>query len=152
MKIDPDLCVGCGNCVAVCLMDAISLDPGSGRARVDRGACVECYACYREKSTEDLNPRLIRGFRQLLELFSLRFEPEPDVCPTSAVVPDELEWPRTVRRAFSDVRASHEETGVQARGPGRLAGDAGDKETHRRERDQETSGDSERHAGSWEGR
>lgn len=116
MRIDPDLCVGCGNCVAVCPMGAIALDPGTGRARVDPEACVECYTCYRGMSTENLNPRLVRAARKLLGLFRLRFEPEPDVCPTSAIVPDELEWPRTVRRAFSDVRASHEDTGVQGRG------------------------------------
>lgn len=116
MKIDPKLCVGCGNCVAVCPMGAIALDPDSGRARVDPDACVECYTCYRGMSTENLNPTLVRAARKVLGFFRLRFEPEPDVCPTTAIVPDELEWPRTVRRAFSDVQASHEETGIQGRG------------------------------------
>jgi hypothetical protein len=46
----------------------------------------------------------------------LRFEPEPDVCPTAALEPDELTWPRVVRRAFSDPRVAHESTGVQGRG------------------------------------
>lgn len=116
MRIDPRLCVGCGNCVAVCPMQAIALDPATGRARIDRDACVECYTCYRGMSTERLHPGLVRATRKLLGVFRLRFEPEPDVCPTSAIVPEDLEWPRTVRRAFSDVQASHEETGIQGRG------------------------------------
>jgi hypothetical protein len=46
----------------------------------------------------------------------LRFDPEPDVCPTAAFEPDELAWPRVVRRAFSDPRVPHESTGVHGRG------------------------------------
>jgi hypothetical protein len=67
-------------------------------------------------STENLNPTLIRAIRGLLNLFRLRFDPEPDVCPTSAIVPQELEWPRIVRRAFSDPLVPHESTGVHGRG------------------------------------
>ncbi|MEE4165398.1 MAG: hypothetical protein V2I35_05330, partial [Desulfocapsaceae bacterium] len=39
-----------------------------------------------------------------------------DVCPTEAIAPDELEWPRIVRRAFSDPMVTHESTGVHGRG------------------------------------
>jgi hypothetical protein len=46
----------------------------------------------------------------------VRFDPEPDICPTAAFEPDHLEWPRVIRRAFSDPRATHESTGVQGRG------------------------------------
>jgi hypothetical protein len=46
----------------------------------------------------------------------VRFDPEPDVCPTAAFEPDELTWPRIVRRAFSDPRVPHESTGVEGRG------------------------------------
>src|SRR6202161_4797907 len=46
----------------------------------------------------------------------IRFDPEPDVCPTAAFEPDRLEWPRVVRRAFSDPRVPHESTGVHGRG------------------------------------
>jgi len=116
MRIDPRKCVGCANCVAVCPMGAISVDGRLRRAVVDRDACVECYTCYRGMSTERLNPTLVRLTRRVLELFRLRFDPEPDVCPTSAIVPEELEWPRTVRRAFSDVQATHESTGILGRG------------------------------------
>lgn len=115
MRIDPRLCVGCANCVAVCPVGAISVDPASRRARVDRDACVECFTCHR-MSRERLNPTLVRALRRALGFLRLRFDPEPDVCPTSAIVPEELEWPRTVRRAFSDVRATHESTGILGRG------------------------------------
>lgn len=116
MRINPRLCVGCGNCVAVCPMAAISVDPATERATVDRDECVECFACYRNMSTERLNPVLVRGVRKLLGLARVRFDPEPDVCPTSAIEPEELAWPRTVRRAFSDTQAPHQETGVHGRG------------------------------------
>ena len=49
-------------------------------------------------------------------MMRVRFDPEPDVCPTAAFEPDELAWPRVVRRAFSDPRVPHESTGVQGRG------------------------------------
>lgn len=116
MIIDPARCVACGNCVAVCPMGAIYVDREANRATVNRDECVECYTCYRGMSMERLNPRLVRGIRKVLGLLRLRFDPEPDVCPTSAIVPDELTWPRTVRRAFSDVTATHESTGIHGRG------------------------------------
>jgi hypothetical protein len=54
--------------------------------------------------------------RRVFSLMRLRFEPEPDVCPTAAFEPDELVWPRVVRRAFSDPSVPHESTGVEGRG------------------------------------
>jgi ferredoxin len=116
MQIDPQRCVACGNCVPVCPMGAISIDPARNRARVNSEECVECYTCFRGMSMEKLNPTLVRGFRSMLKLFRLRFDPEPDVCPTSAITPDELSWPRVVRRAFSDPLVTHESTGVHGRG------------------------------------
>lgn len=116
MRIDPGLCVGCANCVVICPVGAIAVDAATRRARIDRDTCVECYTCYRGMSKERLNPTLVRAVRRFLGLFRLRFDPEPDVCPTSAIVPDELSWPRTVRRAFSDVCATHESTGILGRG------------------------------------
>ena len=65
---------------------------------------------------EKLNPLMVRSIRRLLKIFRLRFDPEPDVCPTSAITPDELVWPRVVRRAFSDPVVTHESTGVHGRG------------------------------------
>ena len=116
MKIDHRKCVACGNCVAVCPMGAIYIDRVVNRATVNSDECVECYTCYRGMSMERLNPTAVRSIRRLLGVFRLRFDPEPDVCPTSAITPDELSWPRTVRRAFSDVTAPHESTGIHGRG------------------------------------
>ena len=116
MKIDHQKCVACGNCVAVCPMGAIYIDRSLNRAVVNSDECVECYTCFRGMSMEHLNPTAVRAVRGLLHVFRLRFDPEPDVCPTSAIVPDELSWPRVVRRAFSDVTATHESTGVHGRG------------------------------------
>ena len=116
MRIDPDKCVACGNCTYVCPMGAIYIDPVIKRATVDRNECVECYACFNGLSQEHLNPTLVRTLRKLFQLVRLRFDPEPDVCPTAAFAPENLEWPRVVRRAFSDPRVPHESTGVQGRG------------------------------------
>lgn len=116
MKINPDKCVACGNCTYVCPMGAIYVDPASKRATIDHDECVECYACYYGLSKERMNPVFVRMVRKFLQVARLRFDPEPDICPTSAFEPDELQWPRVVRRAFSDPRATHESTGVQGRG------------------------------------
>jgi ferredoxin len=116
MRIDANKCVACGNCTYVCPMGAIYIDPAIRRATVDRNECVECYACVNGMSQERLNPTLVRTIRSVFQFFRLRFDPEPDVCPTSAFAPEELVWPRVVRRAFSDPRVPHESTGVQGRG------------------------------------
>jgi len=97
-------------------MGAIYIDPVIKRATVDSNECVECYACFNGMSQEHLNPTLVRTLRKTFQFFRLRFDPEPDVCPTAAFEPDELSWPRVVRRAFSDPRVPHESTGVQGRG------------------------------------
>jgi ferredoxin len=116
MHINPDKCVACGNCVPICPMGAIAIDPAIRRARIDADVCVECYQCLRGMSQEHLNPTFVRGMRTALGWLRLRFDPEPDVCPTASFEADELEWPRVVRRAFSDVTATHESTGIHGRG------------------------------------
>ncbi|HVV47767.1 MAG TPA: 4Fe-4S binding protein [Bryobacteraceae bacterium] len=116
MKIDPAKCVACGNCTYVCPMGAIYIDPEIRRATINRDECVECYACVNGLSQEHLNPVFVRTLRKLFQLARLRFDPEPDVCPTAAFQPEALEWPRVVRRAFSDPRVPHESTGVHGRG------------------------------------
>ena len=116
MKINPDKCVACGNCTYVCPMGAIYVNPATNRSTINRDECVECYACFNGLSQEHLNPTLVRGMRTMLKLFRIRFDPEPDVCPTAAFEPDKLEWPRTIRRAFSDPTVPHEATGVKGRG------------------------------------
>jgi ferredoxin len=116
MRIDPNKCVACGNCTYVCPMGAIYIDPAIKRATVDREECVECYACFHGMSQEHLNPTFVRTMRRVFQFFRLRFDPEPDVCPTAAFTPEDLTWPRVVRRAFSDPRVPHESTGVEGRG------------------------------------
>jgi len=97
-------------------MGAIFIDPIIKRATINRDECVECYACFNGLSQEHLNPSLVRGIRGVLSKLRIRFDPEPDVCPTAAFEPDDLKWPRVVRRAFSDPRVPHESTGVEGRG------------------------------------
>jgi ferredoxin len=116
MYINSKKCVACGNCTYVCPMGAIYIDPEIKRAKVNLRECVECYACYNGLSQEHLNPSLVRGLRKIFQMMRLRFDPEPDVCPTAAFEPEELTWPRVVRRAFSDPRVPHESTGVEGRG------------------------------------
>jgi ferredoxin len=116
MTINPQKCVACGNCTYVCPMGAIYIDPAIKRAIVNRDECVECYACFNGLSQEHLNATLVRTIRKVFQLLRLRFDPEPDVCPTAAFEPDPLVWPRVVRRAFSDPRVPHESTGIEGRG------------------------------------
>ncbi len=116
MRIDEYRCVACGNCVSVCPVGAIYIDPVKNRATVNQDECVECYTCFRGLSVEHLYPPLVRGIRRLAKAFRFRFDPEPDVCPTAAIVPQELQWPRVVRRAFSDPIVPHESTGIMGRG------------------------------------
>jgi ferredoxin len=97
-------------------MGAIHIDPEVGRAVVDQDECVECFACYRGMSKEHLNPVMVRAIRKAARLFRFRFDPEPDICPTDAIVPQDLAWPRIVRRAFSDPQVPHESTGIHGRG------------------------------------
>lgn len=116
MKINPNKCVACGNCTYVCPMGAIYIDPEIKRATINRKECVECYSCFHGLSQEHLNPTMVRTIRKIFQMMRLRFDPEPDVCPTAAFEPDELVWPRVVRRAFSDPRVPHESTGIEGRG------------------------------------
>jgi ferredoxin len=116
MRIDPTKCVACANCVPICPMGAIAVSPELQRAVVDREACVECFTCYRGMSKEHLNPTFVRAVRRVAKALRFRFDPEPDVCPTDALTPEELTWPRIVRRAFSDPQVPHESTGIHGRG------------------------------------
>lgn len=116
MRIDQYRCVACGNCVPVCPVGAIYIDPVANRATVNEDECVECHACYRGLSVEHLYPPMVRAIRRVAKAFRFRFDPEPDVCPTAAITPQELSWPRVVRRAFSDPIVPHESTGIMGRG------------------------------------
>ncbi|OGW29407.1 MAG: hypothetical protein A2X56_04635 [Nitrospirae bacterium GWC2_57_13] len=115
MKISKKKCVGCANCVPVCPMNAIFIGPDN-LAEVDREACVECHTCFRGLSFEHLPGGLVRWARRALKMVRLRFQPDPDLCPTEALEPEKLEWPRIVRSAFSDPMVTHESTGIHGRG------------------------------------
>lgn len=116
MRIDAHKCVACGNCLPVCPMGAIYIDVTTGRAVVNGDECVECFACYRGMSKEHLSPVFVRMIRRAAKFVRFRFDPEPDICPTDAITPEELTWPRIVRRAFSDPQVPHESTGIHGRG------------------------------------
>ena len=116
MLINPKKCVACGNCVPVCPMGAIYVDSLINRATINEEACVECGTCFRGMSTESLNPALIRAVRKIAKIFRFRFEPEPDVCPTSAIEMNELQMPRLIRQIFSDPVIEHQSTGIKGRG------------------------------------
>jgi len=60
---------------------------GPDGVTVDEGECVECNICR-----------------------------HADVCPTDALVMPELDWPRSLRHAFSDPLTPHEGTNVPGRG------------------------------------
>ena len=115
MKISKEKCVGCANCVPVCSVGAIYIGD-DGLAEINSETCVECHNCYRSLSCEHLPPGITRFIRKILKKMSLRFQPDVDVCPTEAITPEELAWPRIVRRAFSDPMVTHESTGVHGRG------------------------------------
>lgn len=72
MIIDRETCIGCGMCVFTCTVAAIRLGEGD-IAEIDREACVECGNCLRVAD-----------------------------CPTGALQQDELQWPRSLRKHFSD--------------------------------------------------
>ncbi|MDD5190003.1 MAG: 4Fe-4S binding protein [Dehalococcoidales bacterium] len=115
MHIDKKKCIGCANCVPVCPMGAIYIAQDR-LAEVNSEVCVECQACYRGMSVENLPQQPTRFLRGLLAFFKLRFQPDPDICPTGAITRDELVWPRTLRRTFSDPLVPHESTGIGGRG------------------------------------
>lgn len=115
MEIDKKKCVGCGNCHAVCTMGVIYLDE-DGKSVVNQDECVECFTCYRVLRDEGHKPWFVRAIRKILSLFRLGYLAEVDVCPTGALTPPQLEWPRSVRALFSDPTTVHPGTGVSGRG------------------------------------
>lgn len=86
MKIYPDTCGGCAECVPYCPMGAIHLRD-DGIAEIDLDECVECGVCLRNAN-----------------------------CPTGSIVETENPWPRSVRGYFSNPLAEHKETRIPGRG------------------------------------
>jgi hypothetical protein len=60
---------------------------GDDVAEIDRDECVECFNCYRS-----------------------------EICPVGAIMPEDLEWPRSIRRALSDPQTVDDKTGISGRG------------------------------------
>ena len=115
MDIDKTKCVGCGNCHAVCPMGAISMDV-DGKSIVDQDECVECSTCHRVLRDEGYGATFVGAVRGVLSSLRLQYMAEVDVCPTGALTPPDLEWPRSLRAAFSDPTVVHAGTGVGGRG------------------------------------
>ena len=83
MVIDADLCAGCGSCEIYCPVEAIVVTKkktakGKEIRAVDLAQCVECGNCLRA-----------------------------DICPVRAIAQQALEWPRSIRSAFSNPQTEH---------------------------------------------
>ena len=87
MKIDINKCKGCKKCIPLCCGEAIYFDENLKKCKVNQEKCVECDICK------------ISG-----------------ICDVDALVQIKLKWPRSIRRAYSSVTASHKWMGVWGRG------------------------------------
>ena len=92
MLINPEVCIGCGQCFYYCPVEAIhesdrKTPKGKEIRAIDLDACVECGTCLRAK-----------------------------ICPVDAIYQQPLEWPRTARAAFSSPLTEHKETRILGRG------------------------------------
>jgi len=87
-----------------------------GKSEVNEDECVECNTCYRVLRNEGYHPWFVRALRQVLTACRLGYLAEVDVCPTGALTPRELAWPRNLRALFSDPSTVHPGSGVSGRG------------------------------------
>lgn len=87
MKIFENKCVGCGRCHPYCPGEAIYFIDGI--SKIDQDLCFECGTCLRS-----------------------------EVCPVDAIYePDDIfDYPRSVRKFFSDPTTTHKETNMPGRG------------------------------------
>ena len=87
MIIREEVCIGCGRCQPYCPASAIRYT--GLKSSVDQEVCYECGTCLRSAE-----------------------------CPVDAIAesPHVLEYPRAVRKYFSDPVATHATTGIQGRG------------------------------------
>lgn len=44
VSVNKDTCIGCGACVGVCPVGALSMD-GEGKSQCDEGTCIDCGSC-----------------------------------------------------------------------------------------------------------
>ncbi len=42
--VDKEKCIGCGTCVGVCPVNAITLDE-TGHAKINKDICIKCHTC-----------------------------------------------------------------------------------------------------------
>ncbi len=115
MDIDKNKCVGCGNCHIICTMGAISLDT-DGKSVVNQDECVECGTCQRILRNKGYPSWFVRAIRKVFSWLKLGYLDEADLCPTGALPPPELAWPRVLRAQFSNLTVVHPGTGVPGRG------------------------------------
>ncbi len=87
MIVFKETCVGCGRCQPYCPAGAIYFE--DCRSVVDQDRCYECGTCLRS-----------------------------GVCPVDALrePPNVYEYPRALRKYFSDPTSTHAVTGIQGRG------------------------------------
>ena len=87
MMIRQEICVGCGRCQPYCPTHAIAFE--GLRSVVDQEICYECGTCHRA-----------------------------EICPVDAIAesPEANEYPRAVRKYFSDPTTTHVTTGISGRG------------------------------------
>ena len=87
MIIREEICVGCGRCQPFCPTGAIRYD--GLKSAIDQDVCYECGTCRRNAE-----------------------------CPVDALAESScvFDYPRAVRKYFSDPVATHEATGIQGRG------------------------------------
>ncbi len=53
VKVNPEICIGCGACIPVCPVDAITL--ANGKATIDQETCIQCLACLSECPVEAIS-------------------------------------------------------------------------------------------------
>lgn len=87
MIVLKEFCVGCGQCQPYCPAGAIHFE--DYKSTVDQEVCYECGTCLRSA-----------------------------VCPVNAIFepPNVYEYPRALRKYFSDPTSTHAVTGIQGRG------------------------------------
>ena len=87
MIVREEVCVGCGCCQPYCPEEAITFQ--GLKSVVDQDLCIECGACLRA-----------------------------GICPVDALQehPQVFEYPRALRKFFSDPVATHKATGISGRG------------------------------------